>query len=115
MTGEEAAARYRAHTLGGAQSLAAAKIGNKAAQLALQLDALLGEGREKALALTMLENCVHWAYAALAVPADDDPGVCHDDGDGYCDMCGASLTLVDALSNDGFTPHYCTECGRVVR
>jgi hypothetical protein len=41
--------------------------------LAEQLDALLPEGREKALALTNLEQAMFWANAAVARQTEPEP------------------------------------------
>jgi hypothetical protein len=40
--------------------------------LALNLDALLPDGREKSLAITHLEQVMFWANASLARQSDDD-------------------------------------------
>lgn len=47
------------------------KIRNRCADLAVELNQLLPEGREKSLAITHLEEVMFWSNAAIARNKDD--------------------------------------------
>lgn len=76
-TEEDLQSRFGYHRATSASAPQHAAVRQECLGLALRLQVLLPEGRDKALALTALQETMHWANSAIAMENDVDTETAH--------------------------------------